>query len=151
MDALRSPNSFEPLWHPADAATYLGIHEKTAIKMARLGQLPALRLGKHWRFRASDLTAWAEQQVKSTWNKRSRPCITKLKTAASRKGVPMTDDLAELLAGWRSHTPYPADHDWVFASPNEQGRWPYNPSAAMRCLIASGWYEPVPIVDPDRP
>ncbi|WP_158791516.1 helix-turn-helix domain-containing protein [Granulicella sp. L60] len=67
MDAVYStPNCFEPLWHPADAATYLGIHEKTVIKMARLSQLPALRLGKHWRFRAVDLTAWAAQQVKSS-------------------------------------------------------------------------------------
>jgi excisionase family DNA binding protein len=58
--AIDSQTSFEPLWHPSDAATYLGIHEKTAIKMARLGQLPALRLGKHWRFRRTDLAVWAE-------------------------------------------------------------------------------------------
>jgi integrase len=39
--------------------------------------------------------------------KKSRPTITKLKTAASRKGVPMTDDLATLLRIWRGQTPYP--------------------------------------------
>jgi excisionase family DNA binding protein len=66
MDAMHSPNYFEPLWHPTDAATYLGLHQKTVIKMARLSQLPALRLGKHWRFRRADLAAWAESQVKST-------------------------------------------------------------------------------------
>jgi excisionase family DNA binding protein len=57
--------SFEPLWHPRDAATYLGIHEKTAIRMARTRQLPALRLGKHWRFRRVDLVSWAAAQVNS--------------------------------------------------------------------------------------
>ena len=69
--------------------------------------------------------------------KKSRPSITKLKTAASRKGVPMTDDLAALLCTWRGRTPYPADDDWVFASPNENGRWPYNPSAALRFWVQS--------------
>jgi len=66
MDTLRTPITFEPLWTPKDAGIYLGIHEKTVIKMARLGQLPALRLGKHWRFRRADLVAWAESQVQST-------------------------------------------------------------------------------------
>jgi excisionase family DNA binding protein len=57
---------FEPLWHPRDAATYLGLHEKTVIKMARLRQLPALRLGKHWRFRIADLAAWMTSTIQSS-------------------------------------------------------------------------------------
>lgn len=57
--------AFQPLWTPADTASYLGIHEKTAIRMARIGQLPAIRLGKHWRFRAADLTSWVATQVQS--------------------------------------------------------------------------------------
>jgi excisionase family DNA binding protein len=57
---------FEPLWHPRDAASYLGLHEKTVIKMARLRQLPALRVGKHWRFRHSDLAAWVATTIQST-------------------------------------------------------------------------------------
>jgi excisionase family DNA binding protein len=59
-------DTLEPLWHPVDAGAYLGLHPKTVIKMARNFQLPALRLGKHWRFRASDLTSWAAGQVQST-------------------------------------------------------------------------------------
>jgi excisionase family DNA binding protein len=66
MDALHSPNSFAPLWTPSDVGAYLGLHEKTIIKMARLGQLPALRLGKHWRFRAVDVVSWTAAQVQST-------------------------------------------------------------------------------------
>jgi excisionase family DNA binding protein len=57
------PSRVMPLWTPTDAAAYLGVHEKTVIRMARLQQVPALRLGKHWRFRESDLTAWAENQI----------------------------------------------------------------------------------------
>lgn len=58
--------AFEPLWHPCDAATYLGVHEKTVIKMARNQQLPALRLGKLWRFRPADLVSWTASQVNPT-------------------------------------------------------------------------------------
>jgi integrase len=67
--------------------------------------------------------------------RKSRPVITKLKTKASRKGVPMNEDLAELLAQWRKQNPYPGDDDWVFASPHVKGEWPYNPVAAMRYWV----------------
>jgi len=59
------PKLWQPLATPADAAAYLGCHQKTAIRMARQGQIPALKVGKHWRFRHSDLTAWVEKQVES--------------------------------------------------------------------------------------
>ena len=58
--------SFAPLLHPEEAGRYLGLHQKTVIKMARNQQLPGLRLGKHWRFRAVDLDRWVEQRVHST-------------------------------------------------------------------------------------
>ena len=57
---------WEPLLTPADAADYLRLHPKTVIRMAREHQVPAIRLGKHWRFRSSDLTAFAASQVKSS-------------------------------------------------------------------------------------
>jgi excisionase family DNA binding protein len=63
--------AFVPLLHPRDAAAYLGIHEKTVIRMARNLDLPAIRLGKHWRFRVEDLTAWVAGQVQSTVPARS--------------------------------------------------------------------------------
>jgi excisionase family DNA binding protein len=61
-----APNNFEPLLTPIEAGAWLHVHPKTAIRMAREGSIPALRLGqKHWRFRRSDLAAWAEEQVRS--------------------------------------------------------------------------------------
>ncbi len=56
---------WEPLMTPVEAGDYLRIHPKTVIRQARTRKIPGLRLGKHWRFRASDLTAWAASQVKS--------------------------------------------------------------------------------------
>ena len=56
---------WEPLLTPEEVAAYLRVHPKTAIRLARKHIIPAMRLGKHWRFRGSDLTAWAASQVKS--------------------------------------------------------------------------------------
>jgi excisionase family DNA binding protein len=56
---------YEPLLTPAEAGAYLKVHPKTAIRSARQGVIPALRYGKHWRFRKSDLVAWVDQQIKS--------------------------------------------------------------------------------------
>ncbi len=50
--------SFEPLLSPIEAASLLRIHPKTLVKLARQGEVPAARTGKHWRFRASTLDAW---------------------------------------------------------------------------------------------
>ena len=60
-----TPSLPTPLWRPQEAAQYLGIYEKTVIKLARLHKLPALRLGKHWRFRRTDLVSWVATQVQS--------------------------------------------------------------------------------------
>jgi PTS system nitrogen regulatory IIA component len=58
--------SWEPLRTPTEAGHYLRCHEKTAIRYAREGVVPALRLGgKLWRFRKSDLVSWAASQVSS--------------------------------------------------------------------------------------
>ncbi len=60
-----SQNVYESLLTPADAAAYLRVHPKTVIRLARHQAIPAIRLGKHWRFRRSDLTAWAAAKVHS--------------------------------------------------------------------------------------
>jgi excisionase family DNA binding protein len=56
----------EALMTPKDAGEFLRVHPKTVIRFAREHLIPALRIGKHWRFRRSDLTAWTRKQVKST-------------------------------------------------------------------------------------
>ncbi|RZU40346.1 helix-turn-helix domain-containing protein [Edaphobacter modestus] len=61
-----SISSVSPLWTPAEAGVFLGLHPKTVLRFAREKVIPALRLGKHWRFRAEDLTSWAAKQVESS-------------------------------------------------------------------------------------
>ena len=56
---------FEALVTPAEASAYLRVHPKTIIRLARQRAIPALRIGKHWRFRLSDLIDWTATKVQS--------------------------------------------------------------------------------------
>ncbi len=56
----------EALMTPKDAGEFLRINPKTVIRFAREQLIPAMRVGKQWRFRRGDLTAWTRKQVKST-------------------------------------------------------------------------------------
>ena len=47
--------AFEPLIDIATAAGLLKLHPKTLQRMARGGDVPAVRIGRFWRFRASQL------------------------------------------------------------------------------------------------
>ena len=49
---------FERLLSDAEAGTLLGLHPKTVQRMARRGELPAVHIGRYWRFRASALNSW---------------------------------------------------------------------------------------------
>ena len=53
------------------------------------------------------------------------PC----KTEASQKPVPLDPNLAEALLAWRRHTRYNEPDDWIFASPEANGRRPHLGSA----------------------
>jgi excisionase family DNA binding protein len=50
---------FEPLLDDEQAVQFLGgIHPKTLQRMARNGEVPAYRIGRFWRYRASELDDW---------------------------------------------------------------------------------------------
>lgn len=49
---------------------------------------------------------------------------TRLKAEGSKKGVPLTQDLADAVMEWRRVCLYKAEDDWVFASPDMNGEAP---------------------------
>ncbi len=53
---------FEPLLSNAQAGKLLGLHAKTVDKLARQGTIPAFRVLGYWRYRASELSTWLEDQ-----------------------------------------------------------------------------------------
>ena len=54
---------FEPLLDSDEAAALLKIHPKTLQRMARLGEINGMHIGKLWRFRASDLNEWIKSKI----------------------------------------------------------------------------------------
>jgi excisionase family DNA binding protein len=51
---------FEPLLDDKRAGEMLGLHPKTLQRLARRGEIPAVRIGRYWRYRASALNQWIE-------------------------------------------------------------------------------------------
>jgi excisionase family DNA binding protein len=41
---------------------YLNITPRTIYRLIRKGELPAIRIGRQWRFRRVDLDRWVERQ-----------------------------------------------------------------------------------------
>lgn len=74
MNMLANPVDTDPLLDAADAAQYAGLHPKTLQRLAREKRIRAYAvLGdkrKRWRFRKSDIDAWASSCVNSP----SDPC-----------------------------------------------------------------------------
>ena len=62
--------AFEPLLDLHEAASVLGMHWKTLERMARNKKVPALKLGKRWKFRLSSLNLWLEDGLNSTTTNR---------------------------------------------------------------------------------
>lgn len=54
-----SYGEIEPLLNDSEAAKFLGgLHPKSVQRMARRGELPHYRVGRYYRYRASQLNDW---------------------------------------------------------------------------------------------
>jgi excisionase family DNA binding protein len=45
-----------------EVLSYLRITPRTIYRLIRSGELPAVRIGRQWRFRRGDLDRWLERQ-----------------------------------------------------------------------------------------
>lgn len=52
----------EPLWTVNDVARYLRLEPETVRNMAREGKLPAIKVGRVWRFKANVIKNWVVMQ-----------------------------------------------------------------------------------------
>jgi excisionase family DNA binding protein len=59
----RNDDTSEQLLDSTDIAQFLKINPKTLQSMARSGQIPAIRVGKLWRFLKSDIEKWLRSKV----------------------------------------------------------------------------------------
>lgn len=58
-----------------------------------------------------------------------------MKTEASQKPVPMDGALLDALQDWSRQAPYRQMGDWVFASPDMDGKQPYWPETPLKCYV----------------
>ena len=56
---------FEKLLSLEEAAELLGIHSESLRRMAVRGEIPALKVGRFWKCRASALDSWVESRLNS--------------------------------------------------------------------------------------
>jgi excisionase family DNA binding protein len=45
-----------------EVLAYLNVTPRTIYRLIRTGELPAIRIGRQWRFRRSDLEAFVDRQ-----------------------------------------------------------------------------------------
>jgi excisionase family DNA binding protein len=55
----------EALLTTKEASQILKIHPKVLERMAKRGEVPALKVGKFWRYRATALDAWINSRLQS--------------------------------------------------------------------------------------
>jgi excisionase family DNA binding protein len=67
----REQHTFESLLDLREAAAVLGMHWKTLEGKARDRKIPAVKVGKRWRFRLSSLNAWLENELNSSITNRA--------------------------------------------------------------------------------
>src|SRR5438128_1431440 len=46
-----------------ELAAYLNLNERTVLKLAAEGPLPAVKVGNQWRFRKAMIAAWLDEQM----------------------------------------------------------------------------------------
>ena len=63
----------EALLTSKEASQVLKIHPKVLERMAKRGDVPALKVGKFWRYRATALDAWINSRLQSS----RQPCRMK--------------------------------------------------------------------------
>jgi excisionase family DNA binding protein len=53
-----APSTDDEILTVVDVASFLRVPKSTVYKLARVGQLPAAKIGKHWRFLRRDIHEW---------------------------------------------------------------------------------------------
>jgi len=57
------PSKREPLLTTATVAKWLGVSTRTLCLWAECKEIPAIKIGRQWRFRESDLWQWLQSPL----------------------------------------------------------------------------------------
>ena len=73
---------------------YLHVNLRTVYRLIKAGKIPAVRVGRQWRFKRADLDAWIDGQ--RSRKSRGGPVATPAPTSADRPRVLVVDDEASI-------------------------------------------------------
>ena len=91
---------------------YLQVNLRTVYRLIKAGKIPAVRVGRQWRFRKRDIDAWLDSQHPRGGLRSVSPQVTRPTTAASRPRVLVVDDessIRDLLAKTLALAEYDVD------------------------------------------
>jgi excisionase family DNA binding protein len=75
---------------------YLQVNLRTVYRLIKAGKIPAVRVGRQWRFRKRDIDAWLESQRPRTGRAVASPCVRPPAVSAGRPRVLVVDDEASI-------------------------------------------------------
>jgi len=76
---------------------YLQVNLRTVYRLIKAGKIPAVRVGRQWRFRKRDIDAWLDSQRPRGGGARPAPAApTRPATGATRPRVLVVDDEASI-------------------------------------------------------
>ncbi len=75
---------------------YLQVNLRTVYRLIKAGKLPAVRVGRQWRFRKRDLDAWLESQAPRENRQFATPTATPSAPTNRRTRVLVVDDEASI-------------------------------------------------------
>ena len=65
MEETLPKRNSKPIMTAREVALYLRLSQAKVYRLARTGDIPAIRIGKTWRFRKDLIDAWFCQQVEA--------------------------------------------------------------------------------------
>jgi excisionase family DNA binding protein len=75
---------------------YLQVNLRTVYRLIKAGKIPAVRVGRQWRFRKRDIDAWLESQRPRTGRAVASPGVRPPAVSAGRPRVLVVDDEASI-------------------------------------------------------
>src|SRR5437763_6133993 len=75
---------------------YLQVNLRTVYRLIKAGKIPAVRVGRQWRFRKRDIDAWLDSQRLRGGVRSSAPAPPRAPSGATRPRVLVVDDEASI-------------------------------------------------------
>ena len=97
---------------PEEVLEYLQVNLRTVYRLIKAGKIPAVRVGRQWRFRKRDIDAWLDSQRPRTSGRPTAVAVARPPVGAGRPRILVVDDEAsirELLSKTRALAEYDVD------------------------------------------